>query len=65
MSEESSEIQFSEEELKRFCKAQPYDPSIADMNRNLMIGKDFFEMQRFADSPDDTDPHASSNVNQN
>jgi hypothetical protein len=49
MSEESSEIEFSEEELKRFRKAQPYDPSIADMNRNLMIGKDFFEMQRFCD----------------
>ena len=49
MSEESSEIEFSEEELKRFRKAQPYDPSIADMNRNLMIGKEFFEMQRFSD----------------
>ncbi len=48
MSEESSEIEFSEEQLKRFRKAQPYDPSIADMNRNLMIGKEFFEMQKFS-----------------
>lgn len=45
-SEESEEVEFSEEELRRFRKAQPYDPSIADLNKNLMIGKDFFEMQK-------------------
>ncbi len=35
--------------MKRFRKAQPYDASIVDMNKNVMIGREFVEMQTAVD----------------
>jgi len=41
--QESSDLEFTEEELKRFRRAQPYDielaEEIADMGRNVMINE--------------------------
>ncbi len=34
------------------------------MNRNLMIGKEFFEMQRFAESHDDSELQGGKAVNE-
>lgn len=41
--EESSDLEFTEEELRRFRRAQPYDielaEEIADLGRNVMISE--------------------------
>ncbi len=43
-------MEFTEEELKRFRRAQPYDielaEEIADMGRNVMIGEELFRQQQ-------------------
>jgi stress response protein YsnF len=43
-------LEFTEEELKRFRRAQPYDielaEEIADMGRNVMIGEELFRQQQ-------------------
>ena len=47
---QSSDLQFTEEELKRFRRAQPYDielaEEIADMGRNVMISEELFRQQQ-------------------
>lgn len=48
--QESSDLEFTEEELKRFRRAQPYDielaEEIADMGRNVMISDELFRQQQ-------------------
>ena len=53
---ESSDLEFTEEELKRFRRAQPYDielaEEIADMGRNVMISQELFRQQQLEEGQD-------------
>ena len=48
--DESSDLEFTEEELRRFRRAQPYDieiaEEIADLGRNVMISEELLRQQQ-------------------